>query len=134
MNAPHLPAHTERPALSEADFLNWLDEKSTPALISASHNRYYAFCVEFGISGSGATRDEAARDAADLLMRYLAVSFSEGRSYQDSKKSPPKRVRLQSWYLLARTKLLRRLKPSLSRLGGLISVPTTDHDAHPLAH
>jgi hypothetical protein len=134
MDAPNLPAHAERSVLSEAAFLNWLDEMSTPALISMSHDRYYAFCVEFGISGSGATKDEAISDARGLLMGYLAVSFSEGRSYRDSKKSPPKRIRLQSWYLLARTKFLRQLKPSLSGLGWLISVPTTDHDTHRLAH
>lgn len=134
MDAPNTPAYAERPVLSEKDFLDWLDEMSTPALISISHDRYYAFCVEFGISGSGATKDEAIDDATGLLMRYLAVSCSEGRSYRDSKKSPPKGIRLRSWYLLARTKFLRRLKPSLSRLGWLISVPTTDHDTHRLAH
>lgn len=134
MVAPNMPANAERRAVSEADFLAWLDETSTPALISTSHDRYYAFCVEFGISGSGATKDEAVSDAKGLLMRYLVVSFSEGRPYRDSKKSPPARIRIRSWYLFARSKFLRRPKPSLSHLGWLISVPTTEHDAHRFAH
>lgn len=134
MDAPNTPASAERHAFSEAYFLEWLDEMSTPALISADHDRYYAFCVDFGIAGSGTTKDEAIKDATDLLVRYLVVSFSEGRPYRYSKKSPPMRIRLRSWYLKARTKFLRRIRPSLSRLGGLISVPTTDRDSHRLAH
>lgn len=113
-----------------ADFLAWLDEMSTPAVISASHGQYYAFCVEFGISGSGATKDEAISDATELLMRYLAVSFSEGRLYRDSKKSPPARIRIRSWYLFARAKFSRRPKPPPSHSGWLISVPMAEHDAH----
>jgi hypothetical protein len=123
----------ERRAFSEADFLGWLDETSTPALISTGHDQYYALCVEFGIAGSGATKDEAIEDAVNLLMRYLAVSYSEGRSYRDSKKAPPARVRLRSWYLLGRRKLLRGVRPKLSRLGWLISVPI-DRDTRRLAH
>jgi hypothetical protein len=119
---------------SEAEFLNWLGETSTPALISSKHDRYYAFCVEFGIAGSGRTRDEAVRDAAGLLIRYLVLSYSEGRAYEDSKKAPPRRVRLRSWYFIAHDRLLRLTRPSLSRLGGLVSVPTTDRDTHLLAH
>jgi predicted RNase H-like HicB family nuclease len=134
MDAPSTPASAERHTFSEADFLDWLDETSTPALISTSHDRYYAFCVEFGVAGTGATEDEAVRDATSLLMRYLTASFSEGRAYRDSKKSPPLRVRLRSWYLIVRTKFLRHVKPSLSRLGGLISVPMTDRDTHGLVH
>ena len=129
-----MPAQAERPALCEADFRDWLDETSTPALISKSHDRYYAYCVEFGVAGSGDTKDDAIGDATDLLIRYLAASFTEGRSYRKSKKRPPLGIRLRSWYLLARRRFLRRLKPSLSRLGWLISVPTTDHDIHRLAH
>jgi predicted RNase H-like HicB family nuclease len=128
-----VPAAAELPAFPEEDFLTWLGEPSTPALISERHKQYYAYCFEFGIAGSGATRDEAIEDASDLLVRYLVVSFSEGRPYQETKKSPPLLVRLRSWYLVAQTKLLR-IKPSLSRLGGLISVPTTNHDAQRLAH
>jgi predicted RNase H-like HicB family nuclease len=133
MEASHAPVSAQRDAFSRADFLEWLDETNTPALVSFDHDRYYAFCVEFGVAGSGTSTDEAVRDATELLMKYLAVSFSEGRSYRESKKSPPKQIRLRSWYLVARTKLLRGVKPSLSRLGGLISVPMTDHDIYHLA-
>lgn len=129
-----MPAYAERPALSEADFRKWLDETSTSALISKRDKRYYAYCVEFGIAGSGRTKEEAIEDATSLLIRYLAASFIEGRSYRRSKKRPPLGIRLRSWYLLARRKVFRRVKPSLSRLGWLISVPTTDHDIHRLAH
>lgn len=134
MSVRETPVPEERQAFSEDEFLAWLDEDSTTALISESHDRSYAYCFEFGIAGSGATKEEAVDDAVNLLMRYLVLSFSEGRPYRDSKKSPPKRVRLRSWYLVARTKLLRRIKPSLSRLGGLTSVPTTNRDMHRLAH
>ena len=134
MDASSSPAATERNVFSESDFLDWLGETSTPALISTSHGRYYAFCVEFGIAGSGSTEDAAVGEATSLLMRYLVASFSEGRSYRDSKKSPPRWIRLRSWYLIARTRLSRRVKPPLSRIGGLISVPTTDRDLHRLAH
>jgi predicted RNase H-like HicB family nuclease len=134
MDGPNMPAQAKPSVRPGPDFLDWLDEMSTPALISAEHDRYYAFCVEFGIAGSGKTKDEAISDATSLLMRYLAVSFSEGRSYRDSKKSPPWRIRIRSWYLFARTKFLRRLKPPLSRLGWLISVPTAERDTHRLAH
>lgn len=134
MNASNTPAPAERQAFPEDEFLAWLDEDSTTALISESHDRYYAYCFEFGIAGSGATRQEAVGDAVNLLMRYLVVSFSEGLPYRDAKKSPPKRIRLRSWYLVARTKLLRRIRPSISRLGGLISVPTTNRDTQRLAH
>jgi predicted RNase H-like HicB family nuclease len=133
VSAPKTPAIAERQALPEDKFLAWLDEDSTTALISRSHGQYYAHCVEFGIAGSGATKEEAVDDAVNLLMRYLVVSFSEGRPYQDSKKSPPARLRLRSWYLYVRTKLLRGIKP-LSRLGWLISVPTTNRDSQRLAH
>lgn len=117
----------------EEEFLAWLGEDSTVALISEDHKRCYAYCFEFGIAGSGATKDEAVEDVGKLLMRYLVVSFSEGRSYRDSKKTPPKRIRLRSWYLVAQAKLLRGIEP-LSRLGRLISVPTNSPDAQRLAH
>lgn len=123
-----------KPHVPEQALRSWLEETSTPALISERRGRYYAHCFEFGIAGSGATRDEAIDDASGLLVRYLAVSFSEGRSYRETKKSPPVRIRLQSWYLRASAKLLRQIRPSLSRLGGLISVPTTNRDTQPLAH
>lgn len=133
MNASETPAAAERQAFPDDEFLAWLDEKSTTALISESHDQFYAYCVEFGIAGSGATKEEAVDDAVSLLMRYLIVSFSEGRPYRDAKKSPPIRLRVRSWYLFSRTKLLRGIKP-LSRLGWLISVPTTNRDAQRLAH
>lgn len=133
MDARNTPAPAERVSFSEDNFLAWLGEMDTPALISTGHDRYYAFCVEFGIAGSGATKDEAIKDATHLLMRYLLVSFAEGRLYRDSKKAPPMRVRLQSWYLVARKRFLRRVRPPLSRLGWLVSVPTTDRDTHSLA-
>lgn len=125
---------TAEPQVSQQPFLAWLDETSTRALISEDHGRYYAHCFEFGIAGSGATKDEAIKDATDLLVRYLVVSFSEGRSYRETKKSPPVWIRLKSWYLVARTKLLRGIRPSLSRLGWLISVPTTNPETQRLAH
>lgn len=134
MDACDTPVTAERTAFSEADFLDWLGEASTPALISTNHDHFYAFCVEFGIAGSGSTKDDAIEDAKNLLARYLLVSFSEGRPYRDTKKSPPKRIRLQSWYLIVRSKIFRRIRPSLSRLGWLISVPTADRDTHRLAH
>jgi hypothetical protein len=134
MNARQTPATVERQAFSEDQFLAWLDETTTPALISESHDQFYAYCVEFGVAGSGATEDEALDDAINLLMSYLLVSFSEGRSYRKTKKAPPAKVRLRRWYLLARKRLLGRIRPSLSRLGGLVSVPTTNRNSQPLAH
>lgn len=118
--------------ISSDEFLSWLEENSTTALVSEKHDRYYAYCFEFGIAGSGETEREAVEDAANLLVRYLVTNFSEGRSYRDAKKRPPAQIRLRSWYLLARHKM-RGVRP-LSRLGGLISVPTTSNDAHRLAH
>lgn len=132
MNVRESSVHSEQQAFSEQKFHSWLDEKTTPVLIFESHNQFYAYCVEFGVSGSGATKEAAKQDAVDLLMRYLLVSFSEGRSYQAAKKRPPARIRLQSWYLFVRRKFLRKIKP-LSRLGWLTSVPTTNHDTHRLA-
>lgn len=131
MNARESPASAERQAFPEQDFLAWLDEDSTTVLISESHDQFYAYCVDFGISGSGLTEEAAVDDAVNLLMLYLDVSFSEGRRYRDTKKSPPPRIRLQAWYLIARRKALRKFKP-LSRLGWLTSVPTTNHDSHRL--
>lgn len=128
-----MPATAEQMAFPEDAFLAWLDENSTTALISERHHQFYAHCVEFGIAGSGATREEAVDDAVNLLMRYLVASFSEGRSYRDTKKRPPARLRARSWYLFLRTKLLRGIKP-LPRLGWLISVPTNNRDAQRLAH
>lgn len=133
MNVRESPAPAEQQVFPEQAFRAWLDEDSTTALVSESHDQYYAYCVEFGIAGSGATKEAAVEDAVNLLVRYLIVSFSEGRSYRDTKKSPPVRIRLRSWYLIARRKFLRKIKP-LSRLGWLTSVPTTNHDSHLLAH
>lgn len=99
MSAPQTPAPAEREAFPEDQFLAWLDEPTTPALISQSHDQHYAYCVEFGIAGSGATKDEAVENATRLLMGYLIVSFSEGRPYRETKKAPPAKVRLRSWYL-----------------------------------
>lgn len=130
VRASSVPA--EQQAFPEQEFLAWLDEESTTALISESRGQFYAYCVEFGISGSGPTKEAALQDAVCLLMRYLIVSFSEDRPYRDTKKPPPARIRLQSWYLIARRKILRKIKP-LSRLGWLTSVPTTNHDSHRLA-
>ncbi len=132
MNVRESPASAERQAPPEQGFLAWLDEDSTTALISEGHDQFYAYCVDFGISGSGPTKEAAVEDAVSLLMRYLDASFSEGRRYRDTKKSPPARVRLRAWYLVARRKFLRKIKP-LSRLGWLTSVPTTNHDSHRLA-
>jgi hypothetical protein len=132
MSVRESPVPAEQQAFPEQEFLAWLDEDSTAALISESHDQFYAYCVEFNIAGSGATKDAAVEDAVRLLMRYLVVSFSEGRPYRDTKKSPPARIRLQSWYLIARRRFLRKIKP-LSRLGWLTSVPTTNHDSHRLA-
>lgn len=149
MDTPSTHAAAPNGAFPKSDFLAWLDETTTLALVSASDDRHYAFCLEFGIAGSGSTKDAAISDAKNLLMGYLMASFSEGRSYRDSKKRPPKRIRLQSWYLKVRVKLLRGIKtspaergthvgrgrPALgSRLEGLISVPTTDRDLHHVAH
>jgi hypothetical protein len=126
------PTSAKSQAFPEQEFREWLGEESTTALISESHEQVYAYCFEFGITGSGATKDAAIEDAANLLVRYLLVSFSEGRSYRESKKRPPARIRLQSWYLIARRKILRKIKP-LSRVEWLTSVPTTNHDSHQLA-
>lgn len=131
MDVRETPATADQQAFPEQEFLAWLGEDSTPALVSESHDQFYAYCVEFGIAGSGATKEAAVQDAVNLLMRYLLVSFSEGRSYRESKKRPSARIRLQSWYLIARRKFLRKIKP-LSRLGWLTSVPTTNHDSHQL--
>jgi hypothetical protein len=132
MNVREGSVPAERQAFPEHEFLAWLDEETTTALISEDHDQYYAYCVEFGISGSGSTKEAAVQDAVTLLMSYLVVSFSEGRPYQSAKKRPPTRIRLKSWYLIARRKVLRKIKP-LSRLGWLTSVPTTNHDSHRLA-
>ena len=135
MDAPNTPASAERPAFPEADFREWLDEEGTPALISTSRDQYYAYCVKFGIAGSGKTKDEAIQDVTALLMRYLMVSFLEGRPYRDTKKRPPLGIRLQSWFWKLRLKL-QGIMPPLSHVGRLISVPTaaSNHDAHPLVH
>lgn len=135
MDAPDTPASAERPVFSEADFREWLDEEGTPALISTSRDQYYAYCVKFGIAGSGKTKDEAIQDATELLMRYLVVSFLEDRPYRDTKKSPPLGIRLQSWFWELRLKL-QGITPPLSHVERLISVPTaaSNHDAFPLAH
>lgn len=133
VNAPQTPAAAERQAFpDEEQFRAWLGEESTAALIFESHGRYHAFCVEFGISGSGATQEEAFADATGLLVRYLIVCFSEGRSYREAKKAPPINLRLRSWYLYLRTKI-RGINP-FSRLGWLTSVPTINRDSQRLAH
>jgi hypothetical protein len=133
VNAPQPPAVAERQAFpDEEEFRAWLGEESTTALIFESHGRYHAFCVEFGIAGSGATKEEAVADAAGLLIHYLIVCFSEERSYREAKKAPPFNLRLRSWYLYLRTKV-RGIKP-LSRLGWLTSVPTINRDSQRLAH
>lgn len=132
MNVRESSVPAEQQAFPEQEFLAWLDEETTTALISESHDQFYAYCVEFGISGSGPTKEAAVQDAVRLPMGYLVVSFSEGRPYRSTKKRPPARIRLQSWYLIARRKFLRKVKP-LSRLGWLTSVPTTNHDSRRLA-
>jgi len=129
----HVPVAAKSKAFPEEEFLTWLDETSTPALISERHGQFYAYCFEFGIAGSGPTREAAIEDATGLLVRYLVVSFSEGRSYREAKKSPPAGVRFKSSLLLAWSKLTR-IGPSLSKLGRLISIPTTSPDAGRLAH
>lgn len=129
-----MQASVGRPAFSEADFHEWLDEDGTPALISYSHDRYYAHCVKFGLVGSGSSKDEAVNEATNLLVRYLVVSFSEGRSYQDAQKPAPRRIRFWFRYLEARKKV-RGIKPSFSRVGALISVPTVaSPDTQHLVH
>ena len=127
------PAPERERAFPEEGFLAWLDETNTPALISQQREQFYAYCFEFGIAGSGSTREAAIEDATGLLVRYLLVSFSEGRSYKEAKKSPPLRIRFKSWLLLAWGKLTS-IGPSLSKLGRLISIPTTSPDAKRLAH
>jgi hypothetical protein len=134
MNARRTSAEARRTAFSQIDFLAWLDEESTTALISEGHGLVYAYCVEFGIAGSGRNEDEAVKDAVNLMMRYLVLSYCEGRSYRDAKKPPPLSVRLRAWYLVVRAKLSSGLKLPLSHLGGLVLVPTTDRDARHLAH
>lgn len=133
VSVPKTSVGSQQTGAREKEFLNWLEEDSTTALVSESHGQYYAFCVEFGIAGSGASKDEAVDEAVKLLMSYLVFSFSEGRPYRETKKSPPILLRLRSWYLFIRARLLRRIKP-LSRLGWLITVPTTSHDSGRLAH
>lgn len=135
MDAPNTPASAERPVFSDADFRKWLDEDGTPALISTSRDQYYAYCVKFGIAGSGKTQDEAIQDATELLMRYLMVSFLEGRSYRNTKKRPPLRIRFQTWFWELQQKF-QGITPPLSHVGRLISVPTaaSNYDAHPLVH
>lgn len=133
MSTPEAPA-VGRPGISsKEEFLEWVGEASTPALISERHEQFYAYCFEFGIAGSGPTREAAVEEATDLLVSYLAVSFSEGRSYGEAKKPPPFQIRVRSWVWVAWGKLLR-IGPSLSRLGRLISVPTTSPNARRLAH
>jgi hypothetical protein len=132
MNVREGSVPAERQAFPEPEFLAWLDEETTTVLISENHDQFYAYCVEFGISGSGPTKEAAVQDAVTLLMGYLVVSFSEGRPYRSTKKRPPAWIRLKSWYLIPRRKVLRKIKP-LSRLGWLTSVPTTNHDSHRLA-
>ena len=134
MDASNTPANAERQAFPSAEFSAWLDEEYTTALVSEDHGQFYAYCVEFGIAGSGATKEEAVSKVVGLLMRYLVVSYSEGQSYADTKKTPSRGIRLRRSYLTVRTKLLGRVKPPLSRLGGLISVPMTDRDTHGLVH
>lgn len=134
MNARNTPAQAERQVFETDDFLHWLDEFSTPAVISESHDRYFAYCVEFGIAGSGRSKEQAVEEAGALLIRYLVVSFAEGRPYRETKKSPPVKVRARSWYLAVRRRFLGKVKPSLSRLGWLTEVPTTDRDTRGLVH
>jgi hypothetical protein len=134
MNARRTSVNAERRPFSQANFLAWLDEESTKALISEDHGQYYAYCVEFGISSYGRSKEEAVDKAVDLMMRYLVLSYCEGRSYREAKKAPPLGVRLRSRYLLVREKFLRGIKPPFSNLGGLILVPTNDRDVRHLAH
>jgi hypothetical protein len=133
MSTREVPAATETRAFPEEKFLAWLDESSTPAFVSVHRKQYYAYCFEFGIAGCGSTREEAIQDATVLLVKYLIVCFSEGRRYEDAKKSPPMRIRLKSRFLAMRAKL-SRIGPSLSRLDWPISVPTTSLDVQHLAH
>lgn len=129
MDTPQTPASADKGAFSEADFLAWLGESGTPALISERHNRFYAHCYCFGIAGTGHSREEAIEDVTRLLMQYLTAAFSEGCSYEEAKKSPPVSVRLRTWYLKVGAGLLRGIKP-LSRVGQLISVPTGSAGGH----
>lgn len=133
MGTSEAPAATKPEIPPGEEFLAWLGETSTPALISERHEQFYAYCFELGIAGSGSTREAAIEEATDLLVSYLAVSFSEGRSYEEAKKPPPLQVRVRSWVWVAWGKLLR-IGPSLSRLGRLISVPTTSPNSRRLAH
>jgi len=132
MDAPNTPASAERRAFSATAFHEWLEEDGTPALISVEHDRYYAYCFKFGVAGTGETEGQAVEDVTRLLMRYLEASFVQGCSYKDTKKRPPMTIRLRTWYLEVRTKL-RGIRAPLSRMGGLISVPT-DAGHEPLPH
>jgi hypothetical protein len=132
MNAQQTPAAAERRAYAEADFQAWLEDDGTPALISIEHDRYYAYCFKFGVAGTGDSEAQAVEDVKRLLMRYLEASFAQGCSYKDIKKRTPVSIRLRTWYLEVRTKV-RGIRAPLSRMGGLISVPTdTAHE--PLVH
>jgi hypothetical protein len=135
MDAPHTPASAERRAFSEAGFHSWLGEEGTPALISESHDRYYAYCFKFDVAGTGETKEQAIDEVTRLLMRYLVVSYLDGCSYEDTKNTPPLDIRLRTSYLALRSKL-RGISAPLSRMGGLISVPTdaAGHSAHPVPH
>jgi hypothetical protein len=125
----------ERQTFSAAEFHQWLDQEGTPALISRDHGQYYAYCYEFGVAGMGPSEAEAIKDAERLLVRHLVVSYLQGCSYQAARKRPPARVRLKASYLELRRRFLRGIRPPLSRVGRLISVPTESpsHDL-PLVH
>jgi hypothetical protein len=114
-------------AYTEEAFVDWLERDGAPALISRSHGRFYVHCIDFGVAGAGASKEEAVSDATRLLTVYLQAAYVTGLSYEQAQKPIPRGIRFRLWLSHVREHSVKGLRMPITRFGKRAWVPV-HHD------
>jgi hypothetical protein len=123
VNAQGMPTGEGRHRVVDSEFRAWLGEDGAQALVSRNHGRYYVHCIHFGIAGTGETQEAAADNVQALLSLYLQASYLSGKSFEESKKPVPAKIRLRLWMRHLRGGILKHIVLPLGRVGRRDLVP-----------
>lgn len=110
---------------SAASFKEWMDaeEFELGVAIRHEHGRWFALLIQFDITGTGGTRQEAISEAFALLFAYLRAHFDDGASFSSAVRPIPfgLRVRIEAEAFVA--SILRRIS---------VRVPFADESTYAL--
>jgi hypothetical protein len=84
---------------TQHEFMDWLaqatEDLEVEVAVKREDGQWYALLMQFDITGAGATRHDAVRDAFSLLAAYLHAYFEDGAAFEEAVRPVPRSLKLR---------------------------------------